>query len=105
MNADHANPEYEVMSPWAEADPIPLKGITSRLTVLENKTIGLFHNSKRAARPILSVVETKLKERYPSMNFSSFLLMPNAGVDETEDRERFDEWVKEVDAVILAYGD
>jgi len=105
MNADNANPEYEVMSPWAEADPIPLKGITQRISGLEGKTIGLFHNSKRASRPILSVVETKLKEKYPSMNFSSFLLMPNAGVDETEDKDRFDEWVKGVDGVILAYGD
>jgi hypothetical protein len=105
MNTDNTNPEYEVMSPWAEADPIPLKDITKRLTALEGKTIGLFHNSKRAARPILSVVENKLKERYPSMNFSSFLLMPNAGVDETDDKERFEEWVKGVDAVILAYGD
>lgn len=31
--------------------------------------------------------------------------MPNAGVDDTEERGRFDEWIKGVDAVVLSYGD
>lgn len=99
------NPEYEVLSPWADADPKPLQGISGRIDGLAGKTIGLFHNSKRAANPTLSVVQEKLLEAEPTLSFSSFLLMPNAGVDETEDKDRFDDWVKEVDAVIMAYGD
>ena len=105
MNANNALPQYDVLSPWADADPIPFRGITERLTHLEGMTIGLFHNLKRAAHPITNVVERKLQERYPSMKFSRFVLMPNAGVDETDEKDRFDEWVKGVDAVILTYGD
>jgi hypothetical protein len=105
MNADHSRVQYDVLSPWADADPIPLQGITKRLSKLEGKTIGLFLNSKRAAHPITNVLEEKLKERYPTLSFSRFLLMPNAGVDETIEKDRFDEWIKEVDGVILSYGD
>ena len=105
MNTGNAFPQYDVLSPWADADPIPLQGIAKRLSDLEGKTIGLFHNSKRAAHPIMNAVEKKLKERYTSMRFSRFVFMPNAGVDETEEKDRFDEWVRGVDGVILSYGD
>ena len=33
------NSQYEVLSPWAEADPIPLRGISPRLTDLKDKKI------------------------------------------------------------------
>jgi hypothetical protein len=105
MNANKALPQYNVLNPWADADPIPLRAITERLSDLEGKTLGLFHNSKRAALPIMNAVEKKLKERYPSMTFNRFVLMPNAGVDETDEKDRFEEWVKGVDGVILSYGD
>jgi ABC-type lipopolysaccharide export system ATPase subunit len=62
--------QYEVLSPWAEVDPIPLKGLTPRLPELNGKNIGLLINGKRASRPILSVVERKFKERYPTATFS-----------------------------------
>ena len=100
------NSQYEVLSPWAEADPIPLRGISPRLTDLTGKTAGLFRNSKRAAKPTLTLVEEKLKARYPTLEFSPYAFMPNAGVTETEEwTARFEEWLKEVDAVILSYGD
>ena len=105
MEVDNGYSKYEVLSPWADADPRPLRGISTRIEDLEGKKIGLFHNSKRAAQPILATVEEKLKERFPSLEFSRFVLMPNAGVDETEEKGRFDDWIKEVDAVVLSYGD
>ena len=105
MNTVHTHFQYDVLSPWADTDPISLRGITKRLSDLEGKTIGLFQNSKRAAHPIMNEVEKKLKGRYPAVSFSRFLLLPNAGVDETDDKDRFDEWLKGVDAVILSYGD
>ena len=46
---------YEVLSPWAEADPIPFRGISPRLGTLEGKKIGLLANSKRAAAPTMQV--------------------------------------------------
>lgn len=105
MTNSSTNGTYEVLNPWADADPVPLTGIAARLTDLAGKKVGLFRNSKRAAPLSLNAVEKKLKERYPTMEFSPFALMPNAGVLETEDKDRYEEWVKEMDAVIFAYGD
>jgi hypothetical protein len=53
--------EYTVISPWAESDTILLKGISPRVPDLAGKKIGLFHNIKRAAQPIMTVVENELK--------------------------------------------
>ena len=36
------NGQYEVLNPWAEVDPIPLKGIAPRVADLTGKTMGLF---------------------------------------------------------------
>ena len=59
------NGSYEVLNPWADADPIPLKGLTApRVTDRVGKKIGLFVNDKRAALPIRTVLERKLKERF-----------------------------------------
>jgi hypothetical protein len=96
---------YEVLSPWAEADPVPVKGIAERIADLEGKRIGLFRNSKRAAPLALDALQKRLKERYPTVEFSPFALMPNAGILETEDKDRFEEWIKEVDGVVFAFGD
>jgi len=97
---------YEVMSPWAEADPIPLKGIAPRVKDLSGKKIGLFRNSKRAARPSLGVVETNLKARFPGCEIRPYAFMPNAGITETPEwTAKFEEWLRGVDAVVLAYGD
>jgi len=99
------NSQYEVLNPWAEVDPIPLKGISPRLTDMTGKKIGLFFNNKEAARPIQDVVEKRLKERYPTLEFSRFLRVPNLSVAETENQAKFEEWVKGLDAVILAVAD
>jgi len=100
--------QYEVLSPWADAAPIPLRGISPRVTDLTGKTVGLYAMiSKVASRPILTVVEQKLKERFPTMKFSWFLhdryLL--GGFDETENKVRLGEWLKGVDTVIAAVGD
>lgn len=98
--------QYEVMSPWAEAEPIPLKGIAPRVKGLSGKKIGLFRNSKRVARPTLAVVEARLKERFPDCEIKGYTFMPNAGITEKEEwKSKFEEWLKGVDAVIFAYGD
>ena len=51
--SENTNLQYEVLSPWAVVDPVPLRGLASRLDSLDGKTIGLFKNFKRAAGPIL----------------------------------------------------
>lgn len=97
--------QYEVLNPWAEADPIPLRGISERLTDLNGKHIGLFMNGKVAARPTIDVVEKRLKDRVPTLQFSHFKRTRNVSVTETENMEKFEEWAKGVDAVILSAGD
>ena len=97
---------YEVLSPWAEADPIPLKGLSPRLDELDGKKIGLLCNSKRAAPLILDTTEKLLKQRFPSAKISRFLARSFSVSSLEKDREgEFNDWLKGVDAVIAAVGD
>jgi hypothetical protein len=101
-----ANSVYEVLSPWAEADPVAPRGINPFPESLEGKTIGLLRNSKRAAEPSLKVVEARLKERYPTATFSWFdNLKPNETLVAQGRKDEFEAWLKGVDAVISSYGD
>ncbi len=98
--------QYEVLTPWAEVDPIPALGISTRVTDLTDKTIGLFDSTKHAARGILTVVEAKLRERFPNSKFSWFTAGTFYHGDIYEkNKPRFEEWIKSVDTVVLAVGD
>jgi|MudIll2142460700_1097286.scaffolds.fasta_scaffold119366_2 hypothetical protein len=98
--------QYEVLNPWAETDPVPLKGLTARLPDLSGTTIGLHADNKPAAAPILKVVEKRLQELYPTAKMSWFhSRLINEVEDNKETRARFIEWVKGVDAYIGAVGD
>ena len=59
--------EYAVLSPWADTDPIPLKGLGARVNGLAGKKIGMFYNIKRAAQPIMAAVEKNLKAKFPTV--------------------------------------
>ena len=97
---------YEVLSPWAEADPIPLKGLSPRLDKLDGKKIGLLCNSKRAAPLILDATEKLLKRRFPNIETSRFFARSFSVSSLEKDREgEFNDWIKGVDAVIAAVGD
>lgn len=103
---DASENQYEVMSPWAEVDPIPLRGISPRISTLEGKKIGLFANFKRSARPQAAMVEKKLKEKYPTIQTSLFhSTLPNVTETETVNKEKFAAWAKDIDAVIAMVGD
>lgn len=97
--------QYEVLSPWADVDPVSLKGISHRLTDLAGKKIGLYNNPKRASKPMLGIVERRLKERFPTIEFSRFMIEVNECIADTEYRDKWEEWLKGVDAVVLSYGD
>ncbi len=106
MTADKLMATYEVLSPWAEADPIPLKGLAPRLDDLADKKIGLLCNNKRAAPLILNVAERLLKERYPASETSWFYSRSFSVSSLEPDRKaEFDDWIKGLDAVIAAVGD
>jgi len=51
--------QFEVLSPWADVDPIPLRGISPRIDNLAGKKIGLFVNPKRAAMPIAQSIDRR----------------------------------------------
>jgi hypothetical protein len=106
MGNPDSNCQYEVLNPWAEVDPVILRGISPRLDKLAGKKIGLFANFKRAAKPMLAEVEKKLKTRFPDIETSIYdSRAPNVDESETENRTGFTDWVKGVDAVIAAVGD
>jgi hypothetical protein len=97
---------YEVLSPWAEADPVTLHGLAPRPDRLEGKKIGLLCNSKRAAPLILDVTERLLKQRFPTATTSRFLAHSFSVSALEKDREgEFNDWLKGVDAVIASVGD
>ena len=111
--------QYEVLSPWAEADPVPLLGLVPRLSDLNHKKIGLFTMKyKHASARVQSVVEKRLKERFPAAEFIRYdrdrggdFEKPNDSIgadlkpDNAEVVEKFDEWARRVDAVVGAVGD
>jgi hypothetical protein len=66
--------QYAVLSPWAEVDPMQLRGLTApRLTDLAGKKIGLFASSKPISKRIMTAVEAKLKERFPTTETSWYI--------------------------------
>jgi hypothetical protein len=104
--ANKTNGVYEVLSPWAEAEPIAFRGISPRAEFLDGKKIGLYRNTKRAAEPTLKVVEEQLRRKYPLATFSWFFNMaPNEEIVEQTRKVEFEDWLKGVDVVIAAYGD
>ena len=73
---------------------------------LSGKKIGLFANYKRAAMPIAKSLQQKLKAAYPDSEFSIYHSERwNVTEIETDNKEKFTNWVKGQDAVILMVGD
>ena len=103
---DSSDIQYEVLSPWGEADPKQLRGISPRLDDLSGKKIGLFANYKRAAVPIALALKEQLESKYPNSEFSVYHSDQwNVIEIETEKGEAFRKWVQGNDAVILTVGD
>ena len=98
--------DYEVLSPWAEADPVPARGIMPRPPTLDGKKVGLFANGKRAAVPSLTALERELKARYPKVETSWYRCSVfNTPEVLTHGKDKFESWVREQDAVALSVGD
>lgn len=100
--------QYEVLSPWAEVDPIPFRGLTApRLTELAGKKIGLFASSKPISSAIMKAFEVKLKDRFPTTQISWYVGEGSWSVMqlETPNRDKYKEWLNGVDAVVAAVGD
>ncbi len=103
---DSSDIQYEVLSPWGEADPKPLKGISPRLDDLSGKRIGLFANYKRAAVPIAVSLQERLRSMYPDSQVAIYHSDQwNVTEIETDNGETFKRWVEANDAVILLVGD
>jgi hypothetical protein len=98
--------QFEVLSPWADVDPIPLRGISPRITTLAGKKIGLFVNPKRAAMPIAESIQKRLGTMYPDAQTIIFHdTEANVNVIETKNKEKFIAWAKGLDAAIAVVGD
>jgi hypothetical protein len=98
--------QYEVLNPWAEVDPIPLRGISPRIESLAGKKIGLFANFKRAAVPVAESVEKRLGGMYTDASFSTYhSTLPNVNEAETKNGDKFIAWVKSVDTIVAVVAD
>ncbi len=110
--------QFEVLNPWAEADPVPLLSLSPRISDLSHKKIGLLTMKyKHASARVQSVIEKRLKERFPTLEFSRFdrnrgadldASYDNLQVDPAQDKidlAAFEDWIKGVDAVVGAVGD
>lgn len=99
--------QYQVLNPWAEVDPVALRGISApRLDNLAGKKIGLFVNYKRAAKPIAASLQKRLGSMYPDVQLSFFNSVDwNVVETDTKNKDKFAAFVKGVDAVILLVGD
>ena len=98
--------QYEVLSPWAEVDPVPPRGLSPRLSALDGKKIGLFVNTKRAAKPMAAAIAKRLKEKFPTSETSLFASpLSTVILRESKDGDQFNAWLKSVNAVILLVGD
>jgi hypothetical protein len=98
--------QFEALSPWADVDPIPLRGISPRIESLAGKKIGLFVNPKRAAMPIAQSIEKRLKAMYPDVQITMFHSVgANVNEIETKNKEKFTAWAKGLDAAIAVVGD
>ncbi|MBI2857501.1 MAG: hypothetical protein HYX90_00365 [Chloroflexi bacterium] len=100
------NLQYEVLNPWSEVDPLPLKGINPRPNTLAGKTIGLFCSNKIASGPMTEVVAEHLKQRFPEIKFSRFAAEKHwSSTEIPEARAKYQAWAKGVDAIVAAVGD
>jgi hypothetical protein len=99
------NNSYEVLNPWAVVDPISLTGLASRVSDLSNKKIGLYCNPKRATIPIFNVLEEKLKNAYPSSEITRYSAGSVIAESITENKKKYEDWIKGVDVVVAAFGD
>ena len=98
--------QFEVLSPWADVDPIPLRGISPRIPTLAGKKIGLFVNPKRAAMPIAQSIDRRLKAMYPDVQTTIYHSVgANVNEIETKNKEKFTAWAKGLDAAIAVVGD
>jgi hypothetical protein len=98
--------QFVALSPWADVDPMPLRGISPRISSLAGKKMGLFINPKRAAMPIAESIEKRLKTMYPDIQIIEFhSTEPNVNEIETKNKEKFAAWVKGLDAAIAVVGD
>jgi hypothetical protein len=98
---------YDVLSPWAETDPIPLQGINPRLADLNGKRLGLYANYKRAAVPIQNALEAELRTRFgEGIDIKRFAQRGSTDIGSSPDEgQEFKQWLEEVDAVVVAVGD
>ena len=105
--------EYQVLSPYAEVDPIVQIGLSPRVPDLNQATIGLYATFKEHWTLILMEIAKQLKQLYPGVEFSYFEYPKDLNAytqvaelaKDPEFRPKFEEWVGGVDGVIVANAD
>lgn len=89
----------EVLNPRGEIVPDEIFGISPRVPDLTGKTIGLYGNGKPGINDFLNVVESQLKQKYPSVTVKRY-----SGAFDVGDKLA-SQMAKEVSAVVYGVGD
>jgi hypothetical protein len=105
--------EYEVLSPRGDVDPTRQIALSPRVPDLNIATIGLFSSFKEHWALILEEVAKQIRERYPGAKFTRFRYRKDLNsytqvaevAKDPEVRPIFEEWAREVDAVIVGNAD
>jgi hypothetical protein len=105
--------EYSILNPRGEVDNTETIGLNTRLTDLNNKTIGLYTTFKQHWALILEEIARQLLKKYPALKFKRFIYGKDLNsytqvAEVAKDPEyflKFKEWIKDCDAVITANAD
>jgi len=105
--------EFEVLNPCGDVEPLQTVGLNQRVADLNQATIGLFTTFKEHWVLILEEIAKQLKQRYPGAKFTSFQYVEDLNcytqvaelAKDLERRPQFEEWLKDVDTVIVANAD
>ena len=93
------NVEFEVLNPRGKIDTVTVSSPQLRITDLDDKTIGLYSNSKPGMDNFYAVFEELLKKKCPGVKTKK---MTGAFLIRDEDAEAL---AKEVDAFVYGVGD
>lgn len=106
--------QYTVLSPRGDVDPIKQIPLNPRVADLNSATIGLFSSFKEHWPVILDEIGRQLQQRFPGVKLTRFQYTKDLNAynqdaaevgKDAEVRPQFEEWIKDVDAVIVANAD
>lgn len=104
---------YDALNPVADAEPVPLRGLSPRLGSLDGKTLGLFASFKGHWVTILDEIGRQIQQRHPTVKFTRFRYTKDLNAytqvaevgKDPDELPKFERWLRGCDAAIIANAD